>query len=168
MYILAIDTGKHLGAALLKNDDLRDIFYQHETCFEKSDVDELGKRLLKEVLIPSHANPSETEVVIEVPSHRFFGRANSSAVLKAMWQGVRLMIFFRGLVKRVTLIPADRWNRQRGDAEKKRYFQRVFPQWKKLAYYENKHGGRSNSHERDACLLALWLYDHRKLETRAA
>lgn len=167
MYTLAIDTGKHLGAALLDGDQLVDVYYQHDTCFQTADVKGLARTLVAELLAPSGANPAETEVVIEVPSHRYFGRGNASAVLKAMWQGVRLFINFQGKVARTVLIPADQWNKQRGDKQKKFQFERLFPYYKDLPYYQDKHGSRSNPHERDASLLGLWWHDTRKLSRRA-
>ena len=168
MYTLAIDTGKHLAAALLSPDGtLRAMYYQHETCFQKSDVEELGRRLVHELLAESDATPDRLEIVIEVPSHRYFGRGNASAVLKAMWQGMRLFLFFQGRVRKVALMPADKWNKQRNDKQKRRLFNHTFPDYKKIDYYQEKHGGRSNAHERDAALLAKFWYDTQKLSRRA-
>jgi len=164
-YTLAIDTGKHFAAALLKSGDLIDVFYQHEECFEKKDVVPLAKDLYQ-MMVDRGVDRSETTVVIELPSHRYFGRGNSTPLLKAFWQGIRLFMALSGKVRRIAYVPADQWNQQRGDKEKKFAFESTFADWKKLPYYQDKHGSRSNAHERDAALLGLWFYNRQKLEGR--
>jgi len=166
MYTLAIDTGKHLAAALLKKDRLIDVYYQHEECFEKSDVQGLAKRLWDQMICSNEVPRSKLTVVIELPSHRYFGRGNSTPLLKAFWQGIRLFMALSGKVGRIVYVPADQWNKQRGDKEKKRVFDLQFPNAGTLRYYQDKHGGRSNAHERDAALIGLWLYNRQKIEKR--
>jgi len=170
--VLSIDTGKHFAAALLsyKNGSCKNglgvsldgMYYQHQTCFMSEDVTGLCTRLA-EFLEEREADLRQVDIVIELPSHRYFGRGNASAVLKAMWQGIRIMMRMAGHVRKVVTVPADEWNKQRGDKEKKTVFNQKFkPEFKDLPYYQDKHGSRSNAHERDASLLALYFIDRKR------
>lgn len=157
-YILSVDTGKHFAAALIGHDkgrspSLEGMYYQHETCFMPDDVTELANNL-GDLLVQHEVHPRDLKLVIELPSHRYFGRSNSSALLKLMWQGLRLILLFKEKGIEVVPVAADQWNLGRDDGEKKPVFKDAFDT-SDVPYYKNKHGGRSNAHERDASLLGL-------------
>lgn len=164
-YVLSVDTGKHCAAALLSHEegmnvDLIGMYYQHEEAFKPEQVTKLAKNLAALVL-RKDVPLDRVDLVIELPSHRYFGRGNSSSLLKAMWQGIRLMYRMAGKVRKVVTIPADEITRGRNDKEKKLVFMDQFgeEEWKELEYYQEKHGSRSNNHERDASLVGLFYID---------
>lgn len=166
-FILSVDTGKHFAAALISHDHgnsprLEDMYYQHKTCFMPDDVRELANEL-GDLLVRHRVHPDDLTLVVELPSHRYFGRSNSSALLKLMWQGLRLILLFRNKGIDVVPMPADEWNRQRDDSEKKLTFKNAFDK-DTTPYYQQKHGGRSNAHERDAALLGLFASKRIRLE----
>lgn len=158
-FILSVDTGKHFAAALISHDHgnsprLEDMYYQHKTCFMPDDVRELANEL-GDLLVRHQVHPDDLTLVVELPSHRYFGRSNSSALLKLMWQGLRLILLFRDKGIDVVPMPADEHNQQRGDEETRRIFDHAFDK-DTTPYYQQKHGGRSNAHERDAGALGLF------------
>jgi hypothetical protein len=167
-YVLSVDTGKHFAAALLGYQDrgeaeLVDMYYQHKEAFMTSEVNKLASSL-GEMLNRHSVHPQDLTLVVELPSHRYFGRGNSSALLKAFWQGLRLMFRFAGKCESVVPVPANKWNRQRDDQEKKQAFLSAFPDFKQVHYYQNKHGSRSNDHERDATLFGQWAVNRIQLD----
>jgi hypothetical protein len=163
-YVLGVDTGKHLAGALLRHEDgmgaeLEGMHYQHEEAFKRGDVRPAAKAL-GQMCIDRGASIGDVTFAVELPSHRYFGRGNSSSLLKAFWQGHHLMRFLSGQVEKVIAVPADQWNQQRDDKQKKMIFKQDFaPQYKELPYYQEKHGSRSNNHERDAALFAQFIID---------
>lgn len=163
-YVLGVDTGKHFAASLVSHEDgagktLEGVYYQHEEAFKRSDVKEIARSVVQ-MCVDAGADLSEVDLAVELPSHRYFGRSNSSALLRIFWQGLNLMRYLSGIVRRVITVPADEWNQQRDDKQKKMIFEQDFaPQFKSVEYYQNKHGSRSNCHERDACLLASFIID---------
>lgn len=167
-YVLGIDTGKHFAAALMSHEDgrktnLEGMYYQHETCFMSEDVTDLC-RSLADLIARKDVSPDQLTICIELPSHRYFGRGNSSALLKAFWQGLRIIMNFAGQCARIIPIPADEWNEQRTDKQKKMIFKDQFPDFKDLPYYQEKHGSRSNNHERDAALFTAWVIKRIRLD----
>lgn len=162
-HVLAVDTGSHFAAALVetKSCTLKDVFYTKNAGFEQYDVAQLHAAL-GQMVQKADLMPDEVYLVVELPSHRFFGRGNSTPLLKAMWQGIRLMrtardYFQNDGTEQVMYVRAEEWNEGRGDRSKRTTFELLFPDFKDLDYYQNKHGGRANAHERDAALLAEWV-----------
>lgn len=162
-FVLGVDTGKHLAGALLSHEDgmnvqLEGMHYQHKEAFKRGDVRPTAKAL-GQMCIDAGASLENVRFAIELPSHRYFGRGNSSSLLKAWWQGHHLMRFLSGQVEDVIAVPADQWNQQRDDKQKKMIFLDEFPDHKEIDYYQEKHGSRSNNHERDAALFSAFIID---------
>lgn len=158
MWTLSIDTGAHVAAALHCEGMLQDVFAQYKkgTAHESKEVKALARDITE--WVEQYVPVEDVHVVVEAPSHRYFGRGNASAVLKTMWQVIRLASFFNGRSRSISMLPAPIWNKRRNDKQKRKVFMRKYPSHKEIPYYVDKHGSRSNDHERDAVLLGRWFY----------
>lgn len=165
--VLSIDTGVNLSAALFLDDSLRDLWFVSGARNDTKSVSGYASDMVG--FAEAHLGGRGVSVVIETPSHRYFGKGNQSDVLRAFWQSVRLCSAFLAhpCVSAVYLMPADMWNGGRRDAAKKVLFGQLFPGWKDLPYYESKGTRRSNPHERDAALLGQWFIEARRIHIHA-
>lgn len=108
-------------------------------------------------------------VIIEAPAPRYYGRANTIALMRLWWQIWEMIDYFHKKAKEVQLVDSFEWNKKKHpekhfflqytDAEKLEHFKLIYPEYADRPRYSGwKPWG--NKDIRDASLMGYWWFMH--------
>lgn len=160
---ISIDPGtRRLACAIFhSNEDLLDIWQYDSIGYKLGDVEKLVNHVLypKIVGLMHTLRDDEVEIFVEIPSPRFYGRANASSVLKVFWQALNFgqCLVSYDEVTALHFVDSYEWNLFSGkpmtDKNKVNLFDAVFNiEMQKLKI-------RLNTDKRDAALMGSWAIE---------
>lgn len=157
MKILAIDPGtKNIGLAYVIDGVVQFVHTLKDVGHKREDVYGAGHDIMSLLADEPQDFPNDVLILIEVPSTRWFGRQNSTAMHKIFWQIIFLIDTLYPYCN-IDYQDAYNWNigqkrKQRTDKEKKEIFYDLFPNFKQS----------TNKDNRDAALMAVYYENKNK------
>ncbi len=169
MYVLSIDPGTDkMGVALLYLDQDDSIEVVGTKVLKKigateEAIKEAGRLINAEWIRGKDLEWDDIIVIIEAPAARWYGRSNTTAILKLWWQVYFFLRYYKKKAMDVYAINSFDWNikvhesglkNQYSDAEKLELFKAIFPDFPIGRRKTSEWGSKDT---RDASLMGVWF-----------
>jgi hypothetical protein len=152
-YLLAIDPGtRRLGVALFHKKKLKATNTFQNIGHDKESIKVLVKEL-DGFMLEHKVKWNHVLTIIETPAPRWYGKGNTTSILKILWQVLTILLEFFRLGRLVDVVDSFEWNKykrgnlwvQHKDDAKKEQFINLFP-----------NAPTGNTDTRDAALMGHW------------
>lgn len=168
MYVLSIDPGTDkMGIALLRLDD-SEITMAGEMRLTKVDPTEEGIKEVGRLVNAAWVRNKDLSwediiVIVECPAARWYGRSNTTAILRLWWQAYYFFKYYAKKARDVFAVNSFDWNvkvqesglrNQYTDAEKLELFKMIFPKFPEGRKKNTMWGSKDI---RDAALMGVWF-----------